>query len=59
MDIKSLYGSFIVGYDFSSEVDDGVLVVGVQKNGQVNIVNAFSGTEATELYRKISGGKTI
>lgn len=34
---------------------DAVLIVG-RKNGNVDIVNAFTGAEATELYLKLAGG---
>lgn len=37
--------SLIIGVDFSKR-DDGVLIVGRQKNGEVTIINAFQGKEA-------------
>lgn len=49
---KSISESVIVGVDFS-EKDQGVLIVGRQKNGVMDIINAFQGKEAYELYMKL------
>lgn len=46
--------SFIIGIDFSENGDTGVLIVGRQVNGKVNIINAFQGTDAKELYDKLT-----
>ncbi len=45
--------SFIVSVDFSKE-DTGVLIVGKQKKGKVDIVNAFQGEEAWDLFNKLT-----
>ncbi len=45
--------SIIVGVDFTSGEDTGVLIVGRQKDGRVDIINAFEGAEAYELYEKL------
>lgn len=45
--------SLIVGVDFTRGEDVGVLIVGRQKKGKVDIVNAFQGKEAYELYEKL------
>lgn len=50
-------GSVIVSWDFSNGKDVGVLVVGRQQNGKVDIVNAFQGKEAEELYLKLTTPK--
>lgn len=47
-------GSVIVSWDFSNGKDVGVLIVGKQKNGKVEIVNAYQGKEAEELYEKLT-----
>lgn len=47
-------GSVIVSWDFSHGQDVGVLIVGEQKRGKVEIVNAFQGAEAEELYKKLT-----
>lgn len=44
--------SLIIGVDFSQQ-DEGVLIVGRQKNGKVNIINAFQGKEAFDIYEKL------
>ena len=44
--------SLIIGVDFS-ERDNGVLIVGRQKNGEVSIINAFQGKEAFDIYEKL------
>lgn len=46
--------SVIVSWDLSHGKDVGVLLVGKQVNGRVEIVNAFQGEEAYELYRKLT-----
>lgn len=40
--------SLIIGVDFSKR-DDGMLIVGRQKNGEVTIINAFQGKELYDL----------
>lgn len=47
--------SLIIGVDFAKrdERDDGVLIVGRQKNGEVTIINAFQGKEAFNIYEKL------
>lgn len=44
--------SLIIGVDFFKR-DDGVLIVGRQKNGDVTIINAFQGKEAFDIYKKL------
>jgi hypothetical protein len=46
-------GAYIVSWDFSDE-DSGVLIVGKQTKGTMEIVNAFQDEEAYELYKKLS-----
>lgn len=43
----------LVSVDFAKGVDTGVLIVGRQKNGKVDIINAFQGQEAADIYRKL------
>lgn len=47
-------GSVIVSWDFSNGKDIGILIVGHQQNGKVNIINAFQGEEAETLYKKLT-----
>ena len=45
--------SLLIGYNFSEE-DKGVLIVGRKAKGEsVEVVNAFEGEEAWELYKKL------
>lgn len=46
--------SVIVSWDLSHGKDVGVLLVGKQVDGRVEIINAFQGEEAYELYRKLT-----
>lgn len=59
--MSNMVGSYIVSWDFSHGKDVGVLLVGKQENGKVDIVNAFQGAEAEEIYKKLSTvkGKTL
>lgn len=48
-------GSVIVSWDFSKGKDVGVLLVGKQSPGRhVEIINAFQGKEAEDIYKKLT-----
>lgn len=48
-------GAFIVSWDYSHGKDKMVLIVGKQiKAGNVEIVNAFQGEEAHDIYEKLT-----
>ena len=47
-------GAYIVSWDFSHGKDVGVLIVGHQHDGKMDIVNAFQGDEAYDIYKKLS-----
>lgn len=47
-------GSVIVSWDFSHGVDTGILLVGQRKYGRVDIINAFQGAEAKDLYKRLT-----
>jgi len=49
--------SVIVSWDFSHGNDVGVLIVGHQNNRRVDIINAFRGKEAYDIYKKLIGVK--
>lgn len=50
-------GSVIVSWDFSHGNDKGVLIVGKQIKRRVEIVNAFQGKDAVDLYLKLTTRK--
>lgn len=44
----------LVSVDFTRGVDTGVMIVGRKKRGQeVEVINAFQGEEARQLYLKL------
>lgn len=43
----------LVSVDFTKGEDTGVLIVGRQNNGKIDIINAFQGQEAADIYRKL------
>ena len=52
--------SLIIGYDISHTSDNKVLVVGKRgPKGSIEIVNAFQGDEAEELYNNLITKKEI
>ena len=53
MDILKVNECLLVSVDFTKGIDSGVLIVGRQKNGKVDIVNAFQGQEAADIYQKL------
>ena len=47
-------GNLIIGYNFSNGEDNGVLIVGTRIKGQnTDIVNAFQGKEAKEIFERL------
>lgn len=44
---------YLVGVDFSRGENTGVLIVGEQVDGKVNVINAFEGEEAYALFKKL------
>lgn len=53
MDNLKVNECLLVSVDFTKGVDTGALIVGRQKNGKVDIINAFQGQEAANIYRKL------
>ena len=52
--MEEVYGSIIIGYDFKDN-DHGVLVVGMQDKGSIDIINAFQDKEASDLLHRLIG----
>ena len=48
------FGSYIVSWDFSRGEDVGVLIVGKRHNKKIDIVNAFQGKDARDIYERLS-----
>lgn len=44
--------SVIVSVDFTNK-DTGVLIVGKQDKGKVEVINAFQGEEAQKLWKRL------
>lgn len=50
--------AILVGFDRKADTDVPVLIVGRKKpNDSVDIVNAFQGEEAEELYKRLTTPK--
>ena len=53
--MKTTTDCILVSFDSSGEKDKEILIVGRKTSGEVvNIVNAFQGEEAVELYKKLT-----
>lgn len=51
---NSITDSILVGFNRSNNGDNTVLIVGRKRpNKSVDIINAFEGDEALELYRRL------
>lgn len=49
-------GAVIVSWNFAHG-DAGLVLVGHQNNGNMNVINTFSGNDAKELFEKLTGLK--
>lgn len=50
----SITESLLVGFDSSNGIDKAVLIVGKKTSGEVpEIINAFQGKEAIDIYNKL------
>lgn len=53
--MPNTYGSIIVSWDFSHGDDKGVLLVGKKNENEiVDVINAFQGKEAYDIYEKLT-----
>lgn len=55
--MSNTHGAFVVSWDFSHGNGKAILIVGNQKSGKMEIVNAFQGQEAIDIYNKLSKAK--
>lgn len=46
-------GAVIVSWDFSNGKDADILLVGKQNKGVVDVINAFQGQDALDIYEKL------
>lgn len=53
MDNLKVNECLLVSVDFTQGKDTGVLIVGRQKKGKVDVINAFQGQEAIDIYKKL------
>lgn len=51
--MKNKSDTFLVSFDYTHG-DIPVLIVGRKKKGGIDVVNAFKGDEAKELYQKLT-----
>lgn len=52
--MSATHGSLIIGFDFSKGPDKSILIVGTKhEETSVDILNAFMGKEAIDLYEKL------
>ena len=45
--------TLLIGFDFTHGKDVGVLIVGRREGKSTNIINAFQGEEALDIYKKL------
>lgn len=58
MKLKKLPDTLLVSIDFGENADESVLIVGRKyPNQSVDIVNAFKGKEAIDIYDKLVAPK--
>lgn len=57
--MSNTHGAYLISWDFSNGKDADVLIVGEQKNGTINIVNALQGKEARDIYEKLTTVKKV
>lgn len=47
-------GCFVVSWDFNHGADKDLVIVGERANGKLDIINAFQGQDARDIYNKLS-----
>ena len=56
--MENLTTSLIIGFDYNEEKDNAILIVGTKTpKKDVEIINAFQGDEAKELYERLTTRK--
>ena len=52
-------GCFLVSWNFNHGEDKDIVLIGERVNGNLNIINAFQGQEARDIYKKLSTAKEV
>lgn len=52
--MRNTSGAFVVSWDFSHGDGKEILLVGRQTDGKMEVVNAFQGKDAVDIYKKLS-----
>lgn len=52
---ENIEDCLIIGVDFDSRTDNGVLTVGRHKDGKLYIINILENDEALDIYNKLIG----
>ena len=47
-------GCYLVSWDFTNGKDKSIVLVGIQKDKDLNVINGFSGKEAEEIIEKLT-----
>lgn len=55
MKYKNIEDCLIVGVDFDSRTNNGILTIGRHKDGKLYIINTLENDEALETYNKLIG----
>lgn len=57
---KAMSDTILVGFDYNPGKDNAVLIVGKKRpNNSIDIINAFQGDEAKELWEKLTVKKNL
>lgn len=56
MGLKNISDTFLISFDYTHG-DMPVLIVGRKGKSEIDIINAFKGKEAKELYQKLTTKK--
>lgn len=52
---KSVEDCLVIGVDFDSRTNNGVVTVGRHQNGKLYIINVLENDEALDIYNKLIG----
>ena len=54
---KSVEDCLVIGVDFDSRTNNGVVTVGRHQDGKLYIINVLENEEAREVYNKLIGAR--